>query len=965
MRSDFRWRPALIGLALLLGLPGTAQAIQRPAHLEGRAQLELAPGAARTQVRTHRARVSASTIAAPNLANITAELGADAWLQIDADTGVLATMVPRGRAIAGELDRFALEFVARHVDVLAPGSAAGDLVLVSDQTSLGVRTIGFVQHHRGMPIVGAQLSLSFIGNRLVAVRSTALPQVSVPVRSKTADVGVIGESARAWIASDFATGQRQRTRVDGSSSSPMILPIVGQGGAIEYREVVSLEVVLDAPFGRWQVYADAATGQPIARRSLVHWADLQINTWQRTPLGPRTDFPASFLDVMVAGQPSTTDAAGQLMVAAPGTAVEFGPNSPLLTVDNAAGATASVSTLLDVGQSFVWDLGDDPEQDAQLSAYVHAQIVKAYVRAIDPTFTPLDLQTIVTVNIADVCNAFADQNTLNFFLAGGGCQNTALLGDVVYHEYGHIVHVLGLQAGVGLFDGAVSEGASDYLSATITNDSALSPGFFLNNNDPLRELDPPNSEWQWPEDTGEVHDEGRILGGTLWDLRELMIEKYGQALGVRKTDEIWLGGMQRSVDMQSWYLEALITNDDDGDLHNGTPDACEINAAFGVHGLYQPIGAIVVEQVELADGSREVTVEHPTNQQQLCALDIDPSAVLRHRPRSDDTFNPNPDPGTEIQFTEVGPGIMRAVIPPQPDHTVTQFKVEFDWGNGTIAARPDNRADEWYEYYSGPTQEIWCSDFEQDDGWMLEGEWSIGAPGGGGGDPEAAYDGGRVAGVALAFPGIYEPWTASRIVSPTIDTSGHEVVRLQYRRWLTIEDGFFDQAWISANDARVWQNHTSDWGDFATVHHRDHEWRFHDIDLSSVVAADSQLRLEFGLASDGGLEFGGWNIDSVCVVGIGTSEPPPPPPTGHCGDGYVQSHEQCDDGNLESGDGCSAGCLFEQEPESPEEPIDDPWDPDGRGCDCTTNEDAQPLPALGLLALGLLALRRRRVQPLR
>jgi len=30
-----------------------------------------------------------------------------------------------------------------------------------------------------------------------------------------------------------------------------------------------------------------------------------------------------------------------------------------------------------------------------------------------------------------------------------------------------------------------------------------------------------------------------------------------------------------------------------------------------------------------------------------------------------------------------------------------------------------------------------------------------------------------------------------------------------------------------------------------------------------------------------------------------------------CGDGIVQSDEQCDDGNMVSGDGCSAACVVE------------------------------------------------------
>jgi MYXO-CTERM domain-containing protein len=516
---------------------------------------------------------------------------------------------------------------------------------------------------------------------------------------------------------------------------------------------------------------------------------------------------------------------------------------------------------------------------------------------------------------------------------------------------------MGLQEGVGLFDGAVSEGASDYLGATITGTSALGRGFFQGTEDPLRELDPPNFEYRWPDHIGEVHDEGRILGGTLWDLRKALVAKYGESLGVQKTDAIWFGGIRRSVDMPSWYLEALITNDDDGDLQNGTPDVCEINAAFAAHGLYQPLGGMLeLEQVELPDGSHELTLSYPSASAQLCPLDVEPTAVLRHRLRA--PAGQSPGDATEVVFAETEPGLLHAVIPPQPIHTVTQFQVELDWGNGTTAMQPDNRADEWYEFFTGPTVEIWCSDFEGEDGWVLDGQWSIGAPQGGGGDPGEPYDGTNVAGVAGEFPGIYAPWSGSRMSSPTIDTTGHEVVRLQYRRWLTVEDGVFDQAWITANGEPVWRNFTSGSPGFGSVHHRDHEWRFHDIDLTSVIGEDGQLNLEFDLASDGGLEFGGWNVDSLCVVG---HEPAVPPVmgAGGCGDGSVQSYEQCDDGNLDNGDGCSSGCLFETEGAPAEAPIDDEWDPDGRGCACATDDDVPPVGLVALPVL-LLGLRRRR-----
>src|SRR5690606_6704952 len=105
------------------------------------------------------------------------------------------------------------------------------------------------------------------------------------------------------------------------------------------------------------------------------------------------------------------------------------------------------------------------------------------------------------------------------------------------------------------------------------------------------------------------------------------------------------------------------------------------------------------------------------------------------------------------------------------------------------------------------------------------------------------------------------------------------------------------------------------------------EWRFHDVELTPFLGADGQLDLSFALTSDGGLELGGWTIDQLCIVGHDAAPPPPPPPPsggGLCGDGFLDQYEQCDDGNLQNGDGCSSGCLLEEDEASDtDEPIDE------------------------------------------
>jgi len=79
---------------------------------------------------------------------------------------------------------------------------------------------------------------------------------------------------------------------------------------------------------------------------------------------------------------------------------------------------------------------------------------------------------------------------------------------------------------------------------------------------------------------------------------------------------------------------------------------------------------------------------------------------------------------------------------------------------------------------------------------------------------------------------------------------------------------------------------------------------------------------------------------------------PPPPPAPCCGDGNVDSGEQCDDGNTVDGDGCSSTCQTEVPPPPPPtcvcgngvvdagETCDDGNTVDGDGCSSTCQTEA-------------------------
>ena len=134
--------------------------------------------------------------------------------------------------------------------------------------------------------------------------------------------------------------------------------------------------------------------------------------------------------------------------------------------------------------------------------------------------------------------------------------------------------------------------------------------------------------------------------------------------------------------------------------------------------------------------------------------------------------------------------------------------------------------------------------------------------------------------------GDYKPKTESWVETPEIDVGRYTDARLQYRRWLGVEDSHFDQAQILANGNRAWINFTDNMGDNSATQHVDKEWRFHDVALSPYFTG-TKLKVRWDLTSDPGLQFGGWQLDDVCIVAN---------PNSVCGDGVKSSTEQCDNG---------------------------------------------------------------------
>lgn len=888
--------------------------------------------------RTHRT-IAWSTMAGGPLAGWTAM-----W---DRDTDVPLRMWGRTERIPGVVadaaiaEAAARRFLEQHLATLAPGAKPNDFVLVSNVLSpkRDIRSVGFVQRASGMPVLGGTIGFAFKADRLALVSSTALPHVAVTPPPQRLDADKLSAQAKRWLE---AAGHA--VTVTGMSAQPVVLPIVrpriGAQPDIEYRVVEQLEVDAEDGPGAWHVWLDARSATPVARRSKVMYASGKVlfDVPDRHPASTRSARPASYASVTVDGSTVTAAVDGTVTWNGDGVAT-VRASGPLVNVMNAAGSAITGTLQLVSGGEVTWSRAASETDDAQLTAFAHAAFVKDFIKTrVDPDLPWLDQTLPVNVNLSGSCNASSNGNTIFFLRRSSRCENTARIADVIYHEFGHSLHFNSYIEGVGAWEGALSEGISDVLAALITRDHGMARGFFLSSpNAPMRDLDPPGKEKKWGVDTtGEAHDDGEIIAGTFWDLMVALEDRLGPTAGYEKTIELWYAVMQRAADIPSSYAEVLLADDDDGDLQNGTPNLCTIHAVFDAHNLASsaPEGSMVSP----VRTGFDIAVSTKTPSSETCPLPAIASGEITWRVRG----------GSESKVAMVaGTDELRGAIPSQPNGTVVQYKVTLTLDNGTQVSYPNNPGDSYYEFYVGPVTKLWCADFENGAAdWTMSPDWEAGMPRGLANDPKAAFAGNGVLGLDLSEDGAYSPNTMSFAESPEIDLQGATGVRLQYQRWLTVEDGYYDKARLRINGTEVWRNYRSVLEPrFEGVHHLDREWRFVDIDLAAHEAS-GKIQIRFELESDEGLQFGGWTVDEVCLV-----TPVQGPGDPHCGNGAIDEGETCDDGNVADGDGCSALC----EDESGGGNVDG----DDGGC-CSIGGGPEGAGLLALGTLGLVLRRRRR-----
>lgn len=347
---------------------------------------------------------------------------------------------------------------------------------------------------------------------------------------------------------------------------------------------------------------DASNGNILYQESLIYHGsvNVQVNEYVTSDFradscGVETTRAMPYAKVVIGSTTLYTDVNGALTYTYSGTgSVTVAPTmgGKYFTVTAGTGTLNTVpsQTVADGGTAtflFNPSAANAALSTAQTNCYEAANKTRDLCLLVSPNFPVIKNQTgfIVRPNLNGTCNAYYD-GSINFYLAGGGCNNTGF-SSVAHHEYGH--HLVN-SAGSG--QNEYGEGMGDVISVLLTDSALLGQGF-QSCTTGLRNA---SNTCQYSS-TGcsscgsAIHSCGQLLSGCVWDLRNSFAATYPSDYKTRLASyavnamPLHAGSSTIQNDI---VIDYLTLDDNNGNLGDGSPNYFAIAAAFNKHGLTAP-----------------------------------------------------------------------------------------------------------------------------------------------------------------------------------------------------------------------------------------------------------------------------------------------------------------------------------------------------------------------------------------
>jgi hypothetical protein len=259
------------------------------------------------------------------------------------------------------------------------------------------------------------------------------------------------------------------------------------------------------------------------------------------------------------------------------------------------GDDAAIALRVDRVEPFQMVWNRDNSRDDERAVYVQTNIIHAFWKRLDPGYRAMDRVILGVVQHGDnYANAFWNGQGM-YFGDSQDLGNLALKADVVHHEYCH-----GVTGGIYPWNilpyegesGALNEAWSDYFSCSLSNEPLM--GENANGGGAMRNLD---NNLIYPRDWfGEVHYDSRMVSAAMWHSREV--------LGREVSDSLFhFARYQLGNDFVEYFSTVLLSDDDNGDITDGTPHDRVLYQQFGRHGIGPGIiPKLVLDSLTVTDG---------------------------------------------------------------------------------------------------------------------------------------------------------------------------------------------------------------------------------------------------------------------------------------------------------------------------------------------------------------------------
>ncbi len=747
-------------------------------------------------------------------------------------------------------------------------------LLKTEIDELGMTHLRFKQRYKGLEVVGGDINAHFRNDGMfTSVNGTFNPIKNMNI---TAQV----------LASDALTRATDDLLIDFGVGTPTKPQLVIFPWQKETYLCWRFFIISDSPMGRWEYFIDATTGDIIFKANRIMNAEAvgsgtgvmgnsynHIDTWDNG-----TDF--EMIDYTRRASNNIHGHNGQMASGAfirTYLATSALPGSVATDADNVWGGTTYA-----------------PAVDGHMySVLFYDWMLREFGRN---SYNNSGSSMNISVNYSAEGdnNAYWNGSQIVIWSWSTGWRSLAGCPDVVAHEWGHAVTETTSGLVYQLESGALNESFSDMIGAAFefAHDTLDTPDWLMGENgttsgsgfrdmlNPHSKSDPDfygTSDPYWID----------VVGCTPQQSNDWCGVHTNSSVGNRWFSLLSDGGLHYGVTVTGLGVDTAMMIAFRANTVYWTANIDYQNAAIGTISAAQDLDPSGNWEFQVAQAWNAVGVSTPAPSLAFSYPNGKPTTTT---PLVDTTFDvvvsgslggvPISNTGQiyisinggayqSFSMPETSPNNYLATLPGSPCGDIIDYYFSADMVSPAVTVYDGSSSTPFTAVPSTGSLTVFTDDFETDLGWTISGgNWARGVPSGGGGaygnpDPTSGTVGSSVMGYNLN--GDYaDNIPEYHVTSPAIDCSTISTARLQFDRWLGVEEPAYDHAYIrvSTNNTSwttVWEN---------SIEVADNAWTNMDIDISSIAALQSTVYIRFTMGtSDGGWTFCGWNIDDLRITG--------------------------------------------------------------------------------------------------